>query len=107
MQIEIPPDCGVVRDLMLALERGLVIQPLKPSPIVHNCREATPQLAPVKKPETPNTAVIEIAEPGSIRTTRRRECASRYRGSLYIPDMLDRQQFYYSRRSRSPREYLL
>jgi hypothetical protein len=82
MQIEIPSDCDVVRDLMLALGRGLATQPRKTrTVVVHNDRVTTPQQPLVRRPAT---TLVEIAPSG--RT---------YRGSLYHVDMMDRRRFTY------------
>jgi hypothetical protein len=87
MQIEIPSDCEVIRDLMFAVGRGLRTQPQKARTVVVHNPVTRPQQAPLRRSATTNTAVVEIAPSG--RT---------YRGSLYVVDMMDR-------RRHSPREY--
>lgn len=109
MQIEIPPDCKEIRDLMLALERGLVISSQMPTAVVHNGGEPTRPRLPVQHPDAPSTAIIEVVEPGSVRIPRRRERTSRYRGSLYLGDMSERlelQRFHNPRRWSTVQEYI-
>jgi hypothetical protein len=87
MQIEIPSDCAVIRDLMLAVGRGLTTQPQKArTVVVHNDSVTVSQQPPVRRSATTSTAVVEVAPSG--RT---------YRGSLYVVDMIERR--------RTPRQY--
>ena len=101
VQMEIPADCAVVRELLKAMERGLRIR-RKVS--VTSCDE-TYHISPRviqptfehRAPEEPRSIrkpIVEIAKPPSSRREKRSHSG---RGSLYEADMKERE-----RRSKRP-----
>ena len=101
VQMEIPADCAVVRELLKAMERGLRLRrkvsvtsydetyhvpPRVIQPTFEHRRPEEPQ--DIRKP------IIEIAQPSSSRREKRSHSG---RGSLYEADMKERE-----RRSKRP-----
>ena len=115
VEIEIPPDCGAVRELLMALERGLRLR-RKDNPIISY--DETYHVAPrakatdyygdehiiaprvtTKYAERPRESrrrspIIETVEPSSLRRTKseRENKAYRGRGSLYEADMKEKER---------------
>ena len=107
IQVEIPVGCDIVRDLLLAIERGLK---LRSKPVIsydrtYPVKERRPASEPDLEPE------YEIVEPA--RSGRERRRGSVYltsRGSLFQTDLADRRER--SRESpkvrvRNVRQYIL
>lgn len=111
VQVEIPSGCEVIRDLLLAVQRGLHVRqntPLisyDPTYFVPERRSPAPAVrAPASEYDPEEEKALEpayqIIEPG--RSGRRRNRESTYlatRGSLYGYDRVERLE----RRERSPR----
>ena len=121
VEIEIPPDCGVVRELLKALERGLRLRRKEPvisyDPTYHVAPRAKATayyddddayiIAPpvgrattTKHTERPRESrrrspMVETVEPSSSslrRTKSEREKGYRGRGSLYEADMKEKER---------------
>ena len=117
VEIEIPPECGAVRELLKALERGLKLRrktpvisydetyPVRPrvKPTAYYDDHDTYTIAP-KATMTPKhtdrprerrrSPVIETVEPSTLRRTKseRENKAYRGRGSLYEADMKEKER---------------
>ncbi|KAK0514838.1 hypothetical protein JMJ35_002217 [Cladonia borealis] len=135
VEIEIPPDCGAVRELLMALERGLRLRRKEPIISYDETYHVAPRakatdyydehiIAPrvtTKYTERPRESrrrspIIETVEPSSLRRTKseRENKAYRGRGSLYEADMKEkerrlrqqeRRSTYYSVGDRGAREF--
>ena len=115
VEIEIPPDCGAVRELLKALERGLRLRRQEPIVSYDKTYPVAPRvkatdyyddayiIAPpvtTKYTERPRESrrrspVIETVEPSSsLRRTKseRENKAYRGRGSLYEADMKEKER---------------
>lgn len=121
VEIEIPPDCGVVRELLKALERGLRLR--RNAPIIsyddtypvpprgkptayYDDRDAyiiappatratiTPKYTERPRDSRRRSPVIETIEPSTLRRSKseRENKAYRGRGSLYEADMKEKER---------------
>ena len=114
VEIEIPPDCGAVRELLMALERGLRLRRKEPIISYDETYHVPPRAKPTeyyddthiiaprvttKYTERPRESrrrspIIETVEPPSLRRTKseRENKAYRGRGSLYEADMKEKER---------------
>ena len=122
VQMEIPADCIVVRELLKAMERGLrlrrKVQPISydenypiPPRIIHHDRPLREEQPEEREPRYVRTPTLETSLPPLIRTYSRRDRerpSHTGRGSLYESDMKEarrqkeqrRQSTYYNVGSR-------
>lgn len=101
VQVEIPADCAVVRELLKAMERGLRLRrkvpltshdetyPVPPRVIQPTFEHRRPQ-----EPRFIRKPIIETATPPSSRREKKTHSG---RGSLYEADMKERDRRYKSR----------
>jgi len=89
MQVEIPHDCEVVRELLKALERGLTLHAsqVKHAPVISYDENYYVPPRPVREYKSQEPQYVTI-EPSKKSSHRRKV----YRGSLYDSDMAERKQ---------------
>ena len=96
VQMEIPADCAVIRELLKALERGLRLRRKVPITSYDETYHVAPRvIQPIvehRRPQEPRsvrTPIIEIRTPPS---SRREKHSHSGRGSLYEADMKERER---------------
>lgn len=99
VQMEIPVDCAVVRELLKAMERGLRLRRKVPVPseTYHVPPRVIQPTTEHRRPQAPQSIrkpTLETAMPPSSRREKRSHSG---RGSLYEADMKERERRYKSR----------
>ena len=104
VQMEIPADCAVVRDLLKAMERGLRIRRKVPAASSDETRRLPPKvIQPAvehRRPQEPRYIRKPLLETALPPSSRREKHSHSGRGSLYEADMKERE-----RRSKRPTYY--
>ena len=98
VQIEIPPGCSPVRDLLKVMEKGLLKR--RPSkPVSYDSTYFIPARRPLSSATTQNIpkSRLETAEAPLYSSRPRRTSSARYagKGSLYEADMKEREEISY------------
>ena len=104
VQMEIPADCAVVRELLKALERGLRLRRKVPATGHDETKRAPPKvIQPTfehRRPQEPRYIRKPILETAISPSSRREKHSHSGRGSLYEADMKERE-----RRNKRPAYY--
>ena len=104
VQMEIPADCTVVRELLKAMERGLRIRRKAPVTSYEEKQRLAPKIIQPtfehRRPQEPRYNRKPVLETPLVSSSRRERHSPSGRGSLYEADMKERE-----RRHRRPAYY--